>query len=240
MAECRRALSHPPFQSARHGEANHSRGARVERGGTRIEGPANGTHGERAVLDAEAAVVAEAQVRKTPARRAVCTLSCHDATRKRQTWTSSWTVPHDAERDSLTFAWVGQKALTSNCEEIPGRSSFTATPGKYVRIDCHTCVRRDRHATNQSCRASRTQCSPQAEVCPPERLARTLRGSGLLKAPRRGAFFALRSIFASMPIPEHIMTPEDFGCGRAWGRGLDVRAPGEYAAGHPPGVSFPH
>ena len=40
---------------------------------------------------------------------------------------------HDAERDSLTFAWVQTKAPTSNCErKFPGRSSFTATPGKYT------------------------------------------------------------------------------------------------------------
>ena len=44
-----------------------------------------------------------------------------------------------------------------------------------------------------------------------------------------------------MPIPEHIMTPEDFlAAAERGGVVLDVRAPGEYAAGHLPGaVSFP-
>ena len=44
-----------------------------------------------------------------------------------------------------------------------------------------------------------------------------------------------------MPIPEHIMTPEDFlAAAERGGVVLDVRAPGEYAAGHlPRAVSFP-
>ena len=44
-----------------------------------------------------------------------------------------------------------------------------------------------------------------------------------------------------MPIPEHIMTPEEFlAAAERGGVVLDVRAPGEYAAGHLPGaVSFP-
>ena len=44
-----------------------------------------------------------------------------------------------------------------------------------------------------------------------------------------------------MPIPEHIMTPEDFLAAAEQGSVvLDVRTPGEYAAGHLPGaVSFP-
>ena len=44
-----------------------------------------------------------------------------------------------------------------------------------------------------------------------------------------------------MPIPEHIMTPEEFlAAAERGGVVLDVRAPGEHAAGHLPGaVSFP-
>ena len=44
-----------------------------------------------------------------------------------------------------------------------------------------------------------------------------------------------------MPIPEHILTPEDFlAAAERGGVVLDVRSPGEYAAGHLPGaVSFP-
>ena len=40
---------------------------------------------------------------------------------------------HDAERDSLTFAWVQTEGPDVQLrEEVPGRSSFTATPGKYT------------------------------------------------------------------------------------------------------------
>ena len=44
-----------------------------------------------------------------------------------------------------------------------------------------------------------------------------------------------------MPIPEQILTPEAFlAAAEAGGVVLDVRAPGEFAAGHLPGaVSFP-
>ena len=74
---------------------------------------------ERAVLDAEAAVVAEAQAAENADARAVCTLSCR-TTATQQTSDMDIVLDgadsYDAERDSLTFAWVQTKALTSNCE----------------------------------------------------------------------------------------------------------------------------
>ena len=80
---------------------------------------------ERAVLDAEAAD-AESRVHfELP----------HD----RDAQTSDMDIvldgadSYDAERDSLTFAWVQTEGPDVQLrEEIPGRSSFTATPGKYT------------------------------------------------------------------------------------------------------------
>ncbi|MEC8113280.1 MAG: hypothetical protein VXZ16_01115 [Bacteroidota bacterium] len=80
---------------------------------------------ERAVLDAEAADVASRVHFELP----------HD----RDAQTSDMDIvldgadSHDAERDSLTFAWVQTEGPDVQLrEEVPGRSSFTATPGKYT------------------------------------------------------------------------------------------------------------
>lgn len=80
---------------------------------------------ERAVLDAEAADAASRVHFELP----------HD----RDAQTSDMDIvldggdSHDAERDSLTFAWVQTEGPDVQLrEEVPGRSSFTATPGKYT------------------------------------------------------------------------------------------------------------
>ena len=91
---------------------------------------------ERAVLEAEAAVLAEAQAAENAdAESRVHFELPHD----RDAQTSDMDIvldgadSHDAERDSLTFAWVQTEGPDVQLrEEIPGRSSFTATPGKYT------------------------------------------------------------------------------------------------------------
>ena len=91
---------------------------------------------ERAALVAEAAALAEAEAKEAADEASRIQFEVphdNDASTSNVNIVLDGMASYDAESDSISFSWVQTEGPdVSLSEEIPGRSTFKASPGKYT------------------------------------------------------------------------------------------------------------